>query len=74
MNSIKVINDVFEIEWLQLEPDVRKDLLIITRCGTIPIEFTSAYVIPMNLDSFVDLLKTSYSVYNILQQMRDTSI
>ncbi|KAL6267818.1 hypothetical protein P5V15_000890 [Pogonomyrmex californicus] len=72
LKSLKVINDIFEIEWLQLEPDVRKDLLMLTKCGSVPIEFTSAYIIPMNLDSFVALLKTSYSVFNILQQMRDT--
>lgn len=48
-----MINNIFEIEWLMLEEDIKKDLLTVTRCGIIPIEFTSAYIFPMNLDSFV---------------------
>ncbi|XP_025266018.1 uncharacterized protein LOC105249981 [Camponotus floridanus] len=74
LKSMQLINNLFEIEWLALEKDVKKDLLIITRCGILPIEFTSAYIFPMNLDSFVGLLKTSYSTYNILQQMRDEAV
>lgn len=50
---MQLINNLFEIEWLTLGEDVKKDLLTITRCGTVPIEFTSAYIFPMNLDSFV---------------------
>ncbi|EFN69805.1 Putative odorant receptor 94a, partial [Camponotus floridanus] len=53
LKSMQLINNLFEIEWLALEKDVKKDLLIITRCGILPIEFTSAYIFPMNLDSFV---------------------
>ncbi|XP_071631625.1 odorant receptor Or1-like isoform X1 [Temnothorax longispinosus] len=73
LKSLQLISNLFEIEWLKLESDVKKDLLTITRCGSIPIEL-SVYTIPMNLDSFVALLKTSYSTYNILQHMRDESI
>ncbi|GAB1866219.1 Odorant receptor [Camponotus japonicus] len=74
LKSMQLTNNLFEIEWLMLREDVKKDLLTITRCGTVPIEFTSAYIFPMNLDSFVGLLKMSYSTYNILQQMRDESV
>ncbi|KAF3054570.1 Odorant receptor 027 [Nylanderia fulva] len=74
LKSMQLINNLFEIEWLSLREDIKKDLLTITRCGTVPIEFTSAYIFPMNLESFVGLLKTSYSTYNILQQMRDESV
>ncbi|XP_070518393.1 odorant receptor 4-like [Cardiocondyla obscurior] len=74
LKSVGLITDLFEIEWLKLGSERQKDFLTITKCGGIPIEFTSGYIIPMNLNSFVALLKTSYSTYNILQQMRDTSI
>jgi len=50
-----LINNLFEIEWFRLGSDVKKDLLTIARCGNIPIEFTSAYIIPMNLDSFMSV-------------------
>ncbi|RLU18915.1 ObirOr5-E19 [Ooceraea biroi] len=73
LKSLQLANNLFEIEWFTLRKNVQKNLLIITRRSAIPIEFSSAYVIPMNLDSFVGLLKTSYSTYNILQQMQDTN-
>jgi len=36
-----------------LDQNVKKALLLIMRRSTVPIEFTSAYIISMNLDSFV---------------------
>ncbi|KAH0947020.1 OrE20 [Eciton burchellii] len=69
LKSRQLANNIFEMEWYALEPTMKKDLLLIMRRSTVPIEFTSSYIILMNLDSFVGLLKTSYSVYNILQQV-----
>lgn len=48
-----MISNIFEIEWLKLESDMKKDFLTLIKCGSIPIEFTSAYIIPMNIDSFM---------------------
>ncbi|KAF3054562.1 Odorant receptor 257 [Nylanderia fulva] len=66
----QLIDDIFEMEWLTLDKNVKKSLIIIMKRAIIPIQITSAYVIPMNLDSFMGVLKTSYSTYNLLQQMR----
>jgi len=41
------------MEWCILDQNVKKALLLIMRRSTVPIEFTSAYIISMNLDSFV---------------------
>ncbi|XP_026828395.1 odorant receptor 46a-like isoform X2 [Ooceraea biroi] len=67
LKSRQLANNIFEIDWRKLDQNMKKMLLLIMRRSTVPIEFTSAYIISMNLDSF--LLKTSYSAYNILQQM-----
>lgn len=64
MQSMQLTSNLLEIEWLMLREDVKKDLLAITRCGTIPIEFTSAYIFPMNLDSFVGV-----SIINLFLEM-----
>ncbi|KAL6422691.1 hypothetical protein ACFW04_010732 [Cataglyphis niger] len=69
LKSRQLVNNIFEMEWFELDNYSKQSLLMIMRRCTIPIELTSAYVISMNLDSFVNLLKTSYSAYNILQQM-----
>ncbi|XP_067207945.1 putative odorant receptor 85d isoform X1 [Linepithema humile] len=71
LKSQQLISNAFEIEWFTLDHNMQKNLLMIMTRSTIPIQLSSALVIPMNLESFVGLLKTSYSAYNILQQMRD---
>lgn len=43
------------MEWLELDNYTKQSLLMIMRRSTIPIELTSAYVISMNLDSFVNV-------------------
>ncbi|XP_024869614.1 odorant receptor Or1-like isoform X1 [Temnothorax curvispinosus] len=68
LRSRQLINNVFEMDWFKFNKNAQKALLMIVRRAAVPIEFTSASVISMNLDSFVGLLKTSYSAYNILQQ------
>ncbi|XP_036140054.1 odorant receptor Or1 [Monomorium pharaonis] len=68
LKSRHLINNVFEMEWFNFSENDQKTLLMIVRRAAIPIEFTSACVISMNLDSFVGLLKMSYSAYNILKQ------
>ncbi|KAL0116288.1 hypothetical protein PUN28_011246 [Cardiocondyla obscurior] len=56
LKSVGLITDLFEIEWLKLGSERQKDFLTITKCGGIPIEFTSGYIIPMNLNSFVAVI------------------
>lgn len=62
MQSVQLINNLFEIEWFALGEDSKKDLLTIAKCGNLSIQLTSAYVIPINLDSFisVSITYTSY--------------
>ncbi|EZA58610.1 ObirOr5-E16 [Ooceraea biroi] len=69
LKSIQLVDNIFAMDWLTLDRNVTRGLLIIMNRATIPIEFTSGYVFSMNLDSFVGILKTSYSAYNILKKM-----
>lgn len=48
-----MINSIFEMEWFELNKQTKQSLLMIMRRSSRPIELTSAYVISMNLDSFV---------------------
>lgn len=54
------------MEWLTLDHNVQKSLLIIMTRSMIPIEFTSAYVISMNLESFVTV---SIKIYFYFQSI-----
>ncbi|XP_018337033.1 PREDICTED: uncharacterized protein LOC108745393 [Trachymyrmex septentrionalis] len=69
--SLQLIDSIFEIEWIALDHKTKKSLLIIMICAMKPIEFHSAHIFNMNLDSFVALLKTSYSAYNLLTQIQE---
>lgn len=47
------MNSIYEMNWLALDNGDRKALLLFMRRSMNPIEFNSAYIITMNLDSFV---------------------
>ncbi|XP_012531586.1 odorant receptor 46a [Monomorium pharaonis] len=70
LKSVQLTTNIFGMEWLMMKQSRKKNLLIIMNRSLTPIEFSSAYILTLNLDSFVSLLKTSYSAYNILQQMQ----
>ncbi|XP_029160055.1 odorant receptor Or1-like [Nylanderia fulva] len=70
LKSRQLIDDIFEMEWLTLDESMKKSLIIIMKRAVTPIQITSGYIFPMNLESFMSLLKTSYSTYNLLQQMK----
>ncbi|KAL0116256.1 hypothetical protein PUN28_011234 [Cardiocondyla obscurior] len=66
LKSIQLSDSIYNLEWTSLSSNVKKGLLMMMNRTTIPIEFTSADIIPVNLDSFVMVLKTSYSIFNVL--------
>ncbi|XP_011050405.1 PREDICTED: odorant receptor 46a, isoform A-like [Acromyrmex echinatior] len=70
IKSHQMIDNIFEMEWLTLDKSKKKSLIIIMRRTIVPIQITCAYIIPMNLDSFMGILKTSYSTYNLLEKIR----
>jgi len=63
IQSRQLVENVFEMEWFNLDNYTKKSLLIIMKRGMVPIELTSAYVISMNLDSFVSVgIKISHYI------------
>ncbi|XP_076634649.1 putative odorant receptor 69a [Colletes latitarsis] len=68
LKSLEIPDMIMESDWTSLDNGSRKTFLIIMNRATMPIEFTSAHVATMNLDSFMAIMKTSYSVYNVLKQ------
>ncbi|XP_018365431.1 PREDICTED: odorant receptor 49b-like [Trachymyrmex cornetzi] len=70
LKSLQLVDSIFQMEWLIIDNSVKKSLLIIMKRAMIPIEISTLHILTMNLDSFVTLLKTSYSVYNLLTQVQ----
>nr|XP_012230503.1 PREDICTED: odorant receptor Or1-like [Linepithema humile] len=68
LKSVQFADEVFGMNWVTENKKVKDNLIMIMNRSTMPIEFSSAHL-NLNLDSFVKLLKISYSAYSILQQM-----
>lgn len=49
------MNSMYNMEWPEFNNNSRKDLLMIMKRSMAPIEFTSAHIISLNLDSFVSV-------------------
>ncbi|XP_026828384.1 odorant receptor 94b isoform X2 [Ooceraea biroi] len=70
LKSLQLSKNIYNMEWTFLDINIKKGLLMIMNRATIPIEFSSANIMPMNLESFLMVLKTSYSLFNVLIQSR----
>ncbi|KAK2576115.1 hypothetical protein KPH14_007448 [Odynerus spinipes] len=55
-------------DWTSLDDGSKKMILIVMQRAANPIEFVSGYFVTVNLDTFMNLMKTSYSAYNVLQK------
>ncbi|XP_036140049.1 odorant receptor Or1 [Monomorium pharaonis] len=71
LKSIKFCDEIFAMDWVTADKKARKNLILIMNRSLIPIEFSSAHIVTVNLDSFVKLLKMSYSIFNLLKQTRE---
>nr|UEN71236.1 olfactory receptor 53 [Gregopimpla kuwanae] len=70
IESLKVFDAVYEMDWPTLSMSARKSLLTIMVRTLRPIKFTTAHVITLNLESFKSLIKFSYSTYNVLGEVK----
>nr|XP_033331544.1 odorant receptor Or1-like [Megalopta genalis] len=68
LQSLEVSDMIFEIEWTTLSNKTKKMLLMMMRRATVPIELTSLHIVSVNIESFKALIKTSYSVFNLIRQ------
>ncbi|CAK9820171.1 Odorant receptor 94b [Anthophora quadrimaculata] len=70
LKSLELPCMIFQSDWVSLNNSAARAFLMIMRRATKPIEFTSIHVISVNLESFMTVLKTSYSALNVIQQSK----
>ncbi|KAK9309037.1 hypothetical protein QLX08_001217 [Tetragonisca angustula] len=70
LKSLEVPHMIFNSNWTSWDEKTKKILLLVMTRTTRPIEFTSGYLVTLNIESFVALMKTSYSVFNLLKQTK----
>lgn len=51
--SIQFSDEIFGMDWITVDKKARKNLIMIMNRSLVPIEFSSAHIITVNLDSFV---------------------
>ena len=69
-----MVSNVFNMEWFELDNCTKQSLLMIMKRGAIPIELTSAYVISMNLDSFVGVSMTFIFTAQLAVVIENTAV
>ncbi|XP_072767831.1 putative odorant receptor 71a isoform X2 [Anoplolepis gracilipes] len=67
LKSIDVSTAIYEMDWTTLRDRVMKDLVIIMMRAGKPLKMSSGYVITLSTESFMSILKVSYSTYNVLK-------
>ncbi|XP_053982822.1 uncharacterized protein LOC128878561 [Hylaeus volcanicus] len=71
LKSLEVSDMVMECNLESLDNNSKKILLMIMKRAMDPVEFTSLYIVNVNLASFMALLKLSYSAFNLLKQDKE---
>ncbi|KAF3054259.1 Odorant receptor 047 [Nylanderia fulva] len=67
LKSTEIGNAVYEMDWPMLPVDLMKTLLLIITRSKKPIKITSGYIITLSNESFMKIIRISYSAYNVLQ-------
>ncbi|XP_011705074.1 PREDICTED: odorant receptor 46a, isoform B-like [Wasmannia auropunctata] len=68
LKSMSVKDAIYCMDWPLLSVNEKKELLMIMIRSTIPIKFTSSFLITLSLQSYSNILKTSYTAFNVLQK------
>ncbi|KAH0953415.1 OrE7 [Eciton burchellii] len=68
IKSANIGDALYQLKWHLLSVSERKKLMMIMIRSTIPIKFTSSFLITLSHQSYSNILKTSYSTFNLLQQ------
>ncbi|KAF3054602.1 Odorant receptor 023 [Nylanderia fulva] len=68
VKSTGLSETVYQMNWILMPINEQKDLLMIMMRSTRPIKFTSSFLVSLSLESYGNLLKASYSAFNLLQQ------
>ncbi|XP_011067878.1 PREDICTED: odorant receptor 22b-like [Acromyrmex echinatior] len=68
LKSMSIADAIYRMNWPLLSINEKKGLLMIMIRSTIPVKFTSSFLITLSLQSYSNILKTSYSAFNVLQK------
>ncbi|CAD6225661.1 GSCOCT00013839001.3-RA-CDS, partial [Cotesia congregata] len=59
---------LYDSKWFAVDNNARKSLIIMMINSQNQVTFTTGHIVTLSLDSFTNLVKLSYTIYNVLQQ------
>ncbi|KAF9411894.1 hypothetical protein HW555_009429 [Spodoptera exigua] len=68
VESELVNQSIYCSDWLILSPRFRRQLLVMMQCCGRPLAPRTAYVIPMSLDTYIHVLRSSYTLFTFLNR------
>ncbi|NP_001177526.1 odorant receptor 111 isoform X1 [Nasonia vitripennis] len=68
LNSTKLFHTIYNMNWVAFQIKTQKKLLLMMLVALSPIQLFEGAIIKVNLDAFINVLKFSYSAFNILQK------
>ncbi|XP_072762545.1 uncharacterized protein [Anoplolepis gracilipes] len=68
LKSLSVGDSIYRMDWPSLSVSEKKEMLMIMMRCTLPIKFTSSFLITLSLQSYTGILKISYSAFSVLQK------
>ncbi|NP_001177524.1 odorant receptor 107 [Nasonia vitripennis] len=66
LNSSKLFHSIYNMDWIKLQSQTQTKLLFMMLVASSPIQLFRGAIIRVNLDAFINILKFSYSAFNIL--------
>ncbi|XP_033175465.1 odorant receptor Or1-like [Bombus impatiens] len=70
LKSNKVRDAIYDMDWTMLPTEVMKSLLLILIRTDRPVKMTSGHVVVLSSQSFVSIMKMTYSSYNLLSNSK----
>ncbi|XP_052751716.1 odorant receptor 46a-like [Galleria mellonella] len=68
MESEFICQSIYCGDWLSLSPSFRRKLLLLMSYCKRPLALRTAYIIPMSLNTYIAVLKSSYSLFTFLNR------
>jgi hypothetical protein len=67
----KLLSDIYTIDWLGGKKEAKMNLKIVQEILKAKFQLQAGKVFPINLASFLAIIKSAYSMYAVLRSMKN---
>ncbi|XP_030035689.2 odorant receptor 94a-like [Manduca sexta] len=70
VESNRLVESIYSMEWVETGVRFKRALLIVMERAKRPLRPAAGLIIPLSLDTFVKIIKSSYTFYAVLRQTK----